>query len=611
MVIVNAGHTTHGKTTLLRVLTGTDLDRLPGEKARDSTVDLNYAWWPQADGRILSFIDVPGHQKHLANMLSGVTGLDHALLAVAADDGIMPQTREHLAILKLSGQPPLTIVITKADLADASRISDTEREIRTLAALMGWPDVGLFVTSALNATGISALADHISQLPPRAIGNKRFRLAIDRAFSVPGTGTVVTGTALGGQVSVGDRLWLTGMDKSVRVQGLQAQNQPVNVAHGGQRLALHLVGGVEKSELSRGDWLLEEPPAVLSQRILVALQPLRPLKQAQRLQIHHAASHITGSVALIQDNLAELILDKPLWLAHEDRLILRDGAARQTLAGARVILLAAKKRVSWQADRLRWLQQLAGAKDDQTALRLLLQRQPWPRSHLAWARQLTTEGLARMLNAIAPIEAGDYWLLADAVKEGRQLLLKTLADYHRDHPERPGLGRSRLQRMALPGLPEAVGLAAIELLAADGEVKTHYGWLRLPDFLTRFTLQEQTLWRRAEPLLAEEVWWVRDIAARLNVDEALMRTTLQKAASCSEAAAIVNDRYYSRRQIEAFAAVIRQRHRQGLATGAADFRALFHTGRKLAVQILEFFDRSGFTYRHGSEHRLRDDSMFP
>lgn len=612
MVIINAGHTEHGKTTLLRVLTGTDLDRLPGEKARDSTVDLNYAWWPQADGRILSFIDVPGHQRHLANMLSGVTGPDHALLAVAADDGIMPQTREHLAILKLSGQPPLTIVITKADLADAARLNDTEREIRTLASLMGWPEARLFVTSALNASGISALADHISQLPPRQIGpHKRFRLAIDRAFSVPGTGTVVTGTALGGQVRSGDRLWLTGMNKSVRVEGLLAQNQPVNVGYGGQRLALHLVGGVEKSELSRGDWLLEEPPAVLSQRVVVALQPLQPLKQAQRLQIHHAASHITGSIALMQDDLAELTLDQPLWLADNDRLILRDGAGRQTLAGARVILLEAKKRTMRQPDGPYWVRQLAGAKDDETALRLLLQRQPWRRSHLAWARQLTAKGFSLALNVIAPIEAGDYLLLTDAVREGCQLLLKTLADYHHHHPDRPGLGRGRLQRMALPGLPEAVGLAAVDLLIAEGELKSRHGWLRLPHFMTRFTPQEQALWRSAEPLLATEVCWVRDVAARLDADESLTRVTLQKAASCSEAVAIVNDRYYSRRQIETFAAVIRQRHRQGLATSAADFRAFFNTGRKLAVQILEFFDRSGFTCRHGSEHRLRDDSMFP
>ncbi|MDN8542764.1 selenocysteine-specific translation elongation factor [Erwinia sp. DT-104] len=612
MVIVSAGHAAHGKTTLLQALTGAALDRLPGEKPQDSTVDLNYAWWPRPDGRIFSFIDVPGHQKHLANMLSGVTGPDHALLAVAADDGIMPQTREHLAILQLSGQPPLTIAITKADLANAARISDTEREIRTLAALMGWPDVTLFVTSALNATGISALADHISQLPPRAIAPcKRFRLAIDRAFSVPGTGTVVTGTALGGEVRVGDRLWLTGMNKSVRVQGLRAQNQPASVACGGQRLALNLVGGVEKSELSRGDWLLQEPPAVLSSRVVVALQPLQPLKQAQRLHIHHAASHITGSVTPMQDNLAELTLDKPLWLADNDRLILRDITARQTLAGARVVLLMQKKGCTPQPDATRWLQQLANAQDDEATLRLLLQARPWRKTQLAWARQLTAEGFSAALSAIAPVEAGDYLLLAEVTAGWRRQVLDTLAGYHRKHEDRPGLGRSRLRRMALPGLPEAIGLAVIDLLLADGALAFRYGWLRLPAFSVSFTPEEQALWQQAKPLLAQDSGWVRDMAACLNADEALMRLTLQKAASSGEIAAIVHDRYYSRALIERFADTIRQRHQQGLATRAADFRRLFAMGRKLAVQILEFFDHSGFTHRQGSDHLLRDDSMFP
>ena len=609
MVIINAGHLEHGKTTLLRALTGADLDRLPGEKAGDRTTDLNYAWWPRPDGRTLSFIDVPGHQKYLGNMLSGIGGLDHALLAVAADDGIMPQTREHLAILRLSGQPPLTLVITKSDLADISRIDETTRQLKELTALMGWPDVDLFVTSALNDEGIGALADHISQLPPRVIGShKRFRLAIDRAFSVPGTGTVVTGTALGGNVRVGDKLWLTGINKSVRVQGLQAQNQPVSVAYGGQRLALNLVGGVEKSELSRGDWLLEEPPAVLSDRIIVALQQLQPLKQAQPLHIHHAASHITGRVVLMQGNLAELMLDKPLWLADNDRLILRDGAARQTLAGARVVLLTPKKRDRQQPD---WLQRLASAQSDEAALRLLLQAQPWLKSHLAWARQLTAEGFSRALSAINPVEAEDYLLLAETTEQWQQQLLAKLADYHLEHKERPGLGRGRLRRIALPGLPEAIGLAIIDLLIAKGRLNQHYGWLRLPNSGARLTPQEQKLWQQAAPLFAEEVWWLRDIAARLDADEALMRKILEKAASSGEIIGIVQDRYYSREKIARFAAAIRQRHQQGLTTSAADFRDLFSIGRKLAVQILEFFDRSGFTHRQGNDHLLRDNTMFP
>ncbi|HBC83473.1 MAG TPA: selenocysteine-specific translation elongation factor, partial [Escherichia sp.] len=228
MIIATAGHVDHGKTTLLEALTGINADRLPEEKKRGMTIDLGYAYWPQPDGRVPGFIDVPGHEKFLANMLAGVGGIDGALLVVACDDGVMAQTREHLAILQLTGNPALTVVLTKADRVDAARIAEVEAEVRSVLAEYGYPQATLFTTAATQGVGIEALRAHLLALPEREqTDERRFRLAIDRAFSVKGAGLVVTGTALSGSVKVGDTLWLTGVNRPMRVRGLHAQNQPV------------------------------------------------------------------------------------------------------------------------------------------------------------------------------------------------------------------------------------------------------------------------------------------------------------------------------------------------------------------------------------------------
>lgn len=280
MIIATAGHVDHGKTSLLQAITGVNADRLPEEKSRGMSIDLGYAYWPQPDGQTIGFIDVPGHEKFLSNMLSGIGGIDHALLVVAADDGIMPQTREHLAILQLSGQPALTVAVTKSDSVEPAQRKAVDQQIRQLTRQLGWESVALFTTSTVNGEGIAELSHHLRQLPERPLWqDQAFRLAIDRVFNVKGAGVVVTGTALSGDVRIGDSLWLTGMNKRVRVRNLHAQNQPVEQAHAGQRIALNLSGGVEKAEVSRGDWLLTTAPERPCGRAIVSLQSHQPLHQ--------------------------------------------------------------------------------------------------------------------------------------------------------------------------------------------------------------------------------------------------------------------------------------------------------------------------------------------
>ncbi|MBN4835969.1 selenocysteine-specific translation elongation factor [Enterobacter hormaechei] len=612
MIIATAGHVDHGKTTLLQAITGVNADRLPEEKKRGMTIDLGYAYWPQPDGRVLGFIDVPGHEKFLSNMLAGVGGIDHALLVVACDDGVMAQTREHLAILQLTGNPQLTVALTKADRVDEARIDQVREEVLATLAEYGFEDAALFVTVATEGRGIDALRDHLQQIPSREqASHHRFRLAIDRAFTVKGAGLVVTGTALSGEVNVGDTLWLTGVNTSMRVRGLHAQNQPVERAYAGQRIALNIAGDAEKDQLNRGDWLLADAPPEPSERIIVSLQTHTPLTQWQPLHIHHAANHITGRVSLLENDLAELVFDSPLWLADNDRLVLRDISARETLAGARVVMLDPPRRGKRKPEYLQWLAALAKASDDKSALDIHLERGAVDLAAFAWARQLSGEGLRLLTQEPGFIQAGNRLLNAPVAARWQRKVLSTLATYHEQHQDEPGPGRERLRRMALPMEDDALVLLLIENMRESGVINSHHGWLHLPEHKAGFTAEQDAVWQKVAALFGDEPWWVRDLARETHTDEQLMRQVLRHAAQQGMIVAIVKDRYYRNDRIVAFANLIRELDQARGSTCAADFRDRLNVGRKLAIQILEYFNRIGFTRRRGNDHVLRDAQLFP
>ena len=611
MIIATAGHVDHGKTTLLQAITGVNADRLPEEKKRGMTIDLGYAYWPQPDGRVLGFIDVPGHEKFLSNMLAGVGGIDHALLVVACDDGVMAQTREHLQILQLTGNPQLTVALTKADRVDDARIDDVRAEVQSTLANFGFAGATLFVTAASEGLGIDALREHLLQLPARELArNHTFRLAIDRAFTVKGAGLVVTGTALSGEVNVGDTLWLTGVNKPMRVRSLHAQNQATEYAHAGQRIALNIAGDAEKEQLTRGDWLLSASPDALT-RVIVSLEHAAPLTQWQPLHIHHAASHVTGRISLLEGTLAELVFDTPLWLADNDRLVLRDISARTTLAGARVVTLNPPRRGKRKPEYLQWLSALENAQNNGDALAVHLTRGAVNIPDFAWARQLNGDGMRPLIEQHGFIQAGYSLLNASVAARWQRKILDTLATYHEQHRDEPGPGRERLRRMALPMEDEALVLLLIEKMRDSGVIHSHHGWLHLPDHKAGFSDEQQAIWQKVEPLFGDEPWWVRDLAKETGTDEQAMRLALRQAAQQGIITAIVKDRYYRNDRIVAFANMIRELDLERGSTCAADFRDRLNVGRKLAIQILEYFDRIGFTRRRGNDHLLRDALLFP
>lgn len=351
MLIGTAGHIDHGKTTLVKALTGVDADRLPEEKARGITLDLGYAYAPLGDGSVLGFVDVPGHEKLIRNMLAGATGIDFVLLVIAADDGPMPQTREHLELLDLLGLAQGAVALTKTDAVSSQRLDEARGEVDGLLSgsrLSGSP---VFPVSGRTGDGVAALCRHLETVATsfsRPPSGGRLRLAIDRAFSLTGVGTVVTGTAHAGGIAVGDTLTVSPPGLTARVRGLHVQDQPAESGKAGDRCALALKGDFEKKDIARGLWLVDPALALPLSRFHGELRVpagQKPLKHMQTVHVHLGTGDILGRVALLDCKeasaggtaLAEILLERETLALRGDRFVLRDVGARRSVAGGRVL----------------------------------------------------------------------------------------------------------------------------------------------------------------------------------------------------------------------------------------------------------------------------------
>ena len=370
MIIGTAGHIDHGKTTLVRALTGVETDRLKEEKARGISIELGYAYSPLPNGDVLGIIDVPGHEKFVHTMAAGAVGIDHALLVVAADDGVMPQTIEHLEILQLLGVKRGTVALTKADRVLPERLTDVRREITAILAVTALADSPIFETNAAQPdnAGVQALRDHLhvqAQMMNARPQDGLFRLAVDRVFTLPGQGTVVTGTVFNGQLKVGDTLVHSASGNSVRVRSIHAQNQASETGVAGQRCALNLAG-IGKDEIERGDWMADARALQATDRLdmhLHLLAEASPLQQWTPVHVHIGTQRTTGHVALLQDAAidpgtearVQLVLDAPAFTQPGDRLILRNAQASRTIAGGMVLDPYAPARKRRSAERMAYL----------------------------------------------------------------------------------------------------------------------------------------------------------------------------------------------------------------------------------------------------------------
>ena len=388
MIIGTAGHIDHGKTTLVRALTGVDTDRLDEEKARGMTIELGYAYVPLGDGSVLGFVDVPGHEKLVRTMVAGACGIDFALVVVAADDGVMPQTLEHIAILTLLGVSRGAVALTKIDRVDEARVRDVEAAIRHVLADTALADAPIFAVDATAEAdpGTDELRRHLELAAKRAARRRDdglFRLAVDRVFTLAGHGTVVTGTVFSGRVSIGDHVLVMPAGVQVRVRSLHAQQRPALVGKAGERCALNLAG-IDKDGVSRGDWLASPGLLAPSERFDVRLRMLPEsdvprLAQGTPVHVHIGTAHRVARLIPLESNAigagesarAQLVFDAPMCALAGDRFIVRDAGAARTIGGGLVLDADAPRRRRRSAERIRRLDALERAIGDGDVTALL------------------------------------------------------------------------------------------------------------------------------------------------------------------------------------------------------------------------------------------------
>jgi selenocysteine-specific elongation factor len=618
VIVGTAGHIDHGKTTLVRALTGVDTDRLPEEKKRGITIELGYAFMD--DGRI-GFVDVPGHERLVHTMLAGATGIDYALLLVAADDGVMPQTREHLAVLSLLGVSRGAVVVTKVDRVEPGRVEAVRTEARALlsgTALAGAPVHAVSAHTGAGIQGLKALLRaEAAATAPRDDPTAAFRLAVDRVFTLDGVGTVVTGTVHAGGVGIGDELVLApaAREQRVRVRSLHAQNRPVDEARAGQRCAVALAG-IARDDIERGQWLVHPAVRLATDRIDVQLtlwqgEP-KGLRSGTPVHVHLGAAAAMGTVALLDagDTLApgatarvQLVLHAPVGAWHGDRVVLRDASASRTLAGGTVLDPLAPARYRRTPQRLAELDALA-----------LPTREARRDALLAVAPHgLDLCRFDAMQGVVHDEEAGGWAIGAAQRLATRDAVMSALAAFHARAPEEPGPDAARLRRLATPRLPEAPWLQLLAEWVGEGALVRRGAYVQRPEHGALLSATEERIAQKVAPLLAGGSFdgvWARDMARDAKESEALVRTALARLAQRGELHQVVKDLYYAPQTMATLAGIARQvAAAQGGEVTAAAFRDATGLGRKRAIQILEHFDRIGLLRRVGDVHKLRSDTQ--
>ena len=627
MIVGTAGHIDHGKTSLLQALTGQAGDRRREERERGMTIDLGYLYAALEPGAGLTgFIDVPGHERFTHNMLAGAQGIDLVLLVVAADDGVMPQTREHLAIVELLNIPRALVAITKCDRVEPARVSIVRGQIQALLASGPYANAPQIALSSVTGEGVEALRqallDAQREVRQRSTSGG-FRLAIDRAFSVAGAGIVVTGTALSGRVAVGDTLVLSPQGKPVRVRGLHAQNQAADTAMAGQRVALNLSAErLALDQIHRGHWLLAEWLFAPTQRLDIDLRLLaseaKAFEHFQPVHVHLGTQDVTGRVALLESAslvpggrmFAQVLLNAPVHAVKDAPVILRDQSAQRTLGGGRVLDPFAPSRHRRSPERLAQLQALDIGDNLEEVLPALLAHSDTGLDPRQLERQFNRPRTTwRLPDDVRLIETRQGPLLFSSARWEalKAPLLEHLARFHQLEPDQMGPDRDRLRRFAASVLERPTFICLLDELLAGGAIVTSGPWLHLPAHQVRLSDDDEALWQRLQPLFEQAGFdppWVR----HLGHDEATVRLLLRKMARLGLLHQVVRDLFYTDAMIRRLAAMLLQMAELGPVIQVAAFRDAVGLGRKRSIQILEYFDRIGLTRRMGDKRQIRPDS---
>ena len=621
-VIGTAGHVDHGKSTLVEALTGIDPDRLAEEKERAMTIDLGFAWLTLPGGQSVGIIDVPGHRDFIENMLAGVGGIDAALFVVAADEGVMPQTREHLAILDLLSVNSGVVALTKTDLAeDDDWINLVSLDLEEVLAGTVLQDAPIVPVSARTGEGLETLLatldEALSQRMPRPdLG--RPRLPVDRVFSMSGFGTVVTGTLVDGALRVGDEVEVLPRSLKARVRGIQSHKESVEAAQPGSRVALNL-SGVDMQDLSRGD--VVTLPATLAGSTLIDVHfrhlsdVNRPLKHNAQVKLFVGAAEVIANVRVLgaeqlqpgESGWLQLRLSQAIAVGKGDRYILRYPSPGQTIGGGTIVdAHPAHKWRRFKPEVIERLETLAAGTPDEMVeqalnsasgaldVNQLMEQTGLPGDEIAQALEmLLSEG--RTLELDTDILVGRNWWQRTV-----KLMQRTLDEYHALNPLQAGMPREELRnRLALDARLFASAVATAEQL---GEVAGDGAWLSLPTHQVLFSQQQQ---QQVDALLGQYSAnstappTLKEAGARVGQD--VLQVLLARGDLIAVSAVVAFDAANYRQMVDA----LRQYLAENGSVTVAQARDMFGTSRKYALALLEHLDQIGITKRVGDERVLK------
>jgi selenocysteine-specific elongation factor len=633
LIIGTAGHIDHGKTSLVKALTGTDTDRLKEEKERGISIELGFAHLELPGGLEAGVVDVPGHERFIRHMLAGAHGIDLVLFTVAADDGVMPQTEEHLDIVHLLGVRRAIFVITKADLATPERLREVEEEIRILTAgtaIEGGPVVAFSAVTGqgldrLRALITEAIASDAKTRPPGY-----FRLPVDRVFVLQGHGLIVTGTSLSGEIRVGDRVRCLPGDQVFRVRSLQVHNASVEVATWGHRVAMNLTGQ-EKASIERGQVICDEHITTATDRFDARLE-VRPaagsgIKNHQRVRVHLGTAERLGTLILLdgresvgpkQSALCQLALAEPILAMRRDRFIIRDETAQRTLGGG-VVLHPWAQRHHRREPLLRERLTALDEGDVSAAIRVFLDQSDsfaLPLAPLAQFLNATEEHAVAQAESTPDVRRlsfeGETLYTTEAKWQGvKETITTALRDFHAAHPLNPGMEMEELRERLPGGVSSRVFRAVVERFAADKAVVRDGNLLRLPSHVVKLRSEEQDLAERIKRLLRQTPMMPPDVKT-LERDLGVARPKLAEVLRVLEReraiVKIAPDLYFLGDSVDKVKADLRRHLSERSDITPATFRDLFGTSRKYAIPLLEYLDREGVTVRVGDTRRLKHAS---
>ena len=632
MIIATAGHVDHGKTELVKALTGIDTDRLLEEKARGLSVDLGFAYHTLPDNTILGFVDVPGHDNFIRNMLAGVAGIDLGLLVVAADDGVMPQTREHLAILSLMEIRQYIVALTKIDRVSSGRVYDVADQVDRLLTAEGHEGVTIYPVCAPENQGIGelmkALKSRVKAASAAWTAEHHFRMSIDRVFTLKGVGLVVTGMVFSGAVRKGESMTLSTDGSQVRVRGIRAHNTASNGAKAGERCAINIAGrGLNEEVVRRGNWLMHPSLYAPTRRIDVEVKVLAsetgPLKHWTPTHLHIGADHLSARVAVLSggaipaggQGLAQLVVSRDAFAVHGDTFVLRDQSAQRTIAGGRVIDPFSPKRGRARPARIAALNAMQH-RNVTDALRALTDGSETGvlLTPFSVAYNLPAPRLDMLIERLSLRRVGQQskqrvfcetqWHRLGAKVVG------AVKGFHRSKPMSPGASVKDIQLALSPHIETSILEVLLGTLVEEQRLNSRGTRFHLPSHNIRISVRDQQLLDRVAPKLAPRSGTplsLHQAAADLKVDLKTLEMALKTASRLGKMVLIGKNRYAPTHFVAKLGVVAER-----LAANSADrcfttaeYRKQTTLGRNFVIDVLEYFDQIGFTERNGNTRYIR------